>query len=81
MKKLVLCLALAMFCGCELNGLDSSKTELRFKVGDVVDLKIGGEGQITRIVGKRNQPYWVRTRTDDGIERIWFDEFELEIKQ
>jgi len=78
--SLTLCLALVMFCGCELNGVESSKqAELHFKIGEVVDLKIGGKGQIVKIVGVRNQPYWVRVRTDAGIERMWFDEFELEI--
>jgi len=81
MKRIVLLLALAMFCGCELNGVESSKTEMEFKIGDVVDLKIGGKGQVTRIVGSRNQPYWVRIRTDDSVERVWFDAFELEITQ
>ena len=85
MKKLVLCLALVL-CGCTPNGLEQSKkpkkprVELRFQIGDMVDLKIGGTGQIVNIVGKYNRPYSVRIRTDAGIERVWFDEFELEIK-
>jgi hypothetical protein len=83
MKKLVLCLALIMFGGCELNGIEQPRKkeiELRFQIGDVVDLKIGGQGQVIKIVGDRNQPYLIRIRTDDGTKKIWLDEFELEIK-
>ena len=80
MKRIVLCLALVM-CGCELNGIEQPKpVELRFTIGDIVDLKIGGKGQIVGLdIGDR-RPYWVRIRTDAGIERVWLYEFELEIK-
>lgn len=85
MKKLVLLLALIM-CGCELNGIEQpekpekpTEMELQFQIGDVVDLKIGGQGQITNIVGSK-RPYLIRIRTDASIEKLWFDEFELEIK-
>lgn len=79
MKKLALLLALIM-CGCTHTGETPPKVELRFQVRDVVDLKIGGQGQIIRIVGISHQPYLVRIRTDDGVESVWFNEFELEIK-
>ena len=81
MKRIVLLFALVL-CGCTPNGLEQPKKaqiELRFQIGDVVDLKIGGKGQIVKIQG-RDRPYYVRIRTDAGIERIWLDEFELEIK-
>ena len=81
MKRIVLCLALIV-CGCTPNGLEGPKKaeiELRFQIGDVVDLKIGGKGQIINIMGN-NRPYHIRIRTDAGIERVWLDEFELEIK-
>jgi len=79
MKKLVLLFALIV-CGCGLNGVEKpSRPDLQFQVGDVVDLKIGGQGQIIQISG-RLRPYWVRIRTDNGTERVWLDEFELEIK-
>jgi len=79
MNRIVLLLALVM-CGCELNGLEKPKqTELHFQIGDVVDLKIGGKGQIVSIQG-RNRPYCIRIRTDAGTERIWLNEFELVIK-
>jgi len=83
MKRIVLCLALVMFCGCEPYGLHPPKpaqVELRFQIGDVVDLKIGGQGQIVAIQGI-NRPYHVRIRTDAGTERVWLDEFELRISQ
>ena len=80
MKKLVLLLALVM-CGCGLNGVEPKRprVELRFQIGDMVDLKIGGNGQVIDIVGS-NRPYYVRIRTDAGIERVWLDEFELVIQ-
>ncbi len=79
MKRIVLCLALIM-CGCELNGIEKPRSvDLRFQIGDIVDLKIGGQGQIISISGS-SRPYYIRIRTDAGIEKVWFDEFELEIK-
>jgi hypothetical protein len=51
---------------------------LRFQIGDVVDLKIGGQGQVIQIVGS-SRPYYVRIRTDAGLEKVWLDEFELEM--
>jgi len=78
MKKLVLCLALVM-CGCTPNGLEQPKIELRFQIGDVVDLKIGGKGQVVRIQGN-DRPYHIRIRTDAGVERVWMNEFELVIQ-
>jgi uncharacterized protein YodC (DUF2158 family) len=71
-----------VFCGCELNGLEQPekpKVELRFEIGDVVDLKIGGQGQVIQIYKNSNRPYEIRIRTDAGLDYSRFKEFELEI--
>jgi len=79
MKKLVLCFAIVMMCGCTPNGLEKPQPTLRFQIGDVVDLKIGGKGQVINIQGQ-GKPYLIRIRTDEGTNGAWFDEFELEIQ-
>jgi hypothetical protein len=54
---------------------------LRLERGQMVDLKIGGEGQIVEI--RRHWitcPYGVKIQTDDGPKIVWLNEFELVIK-
>lgn len=74
MKKLVLCLVL-IICGCTHS--DEAPHGLQFNIGDVVDLKVGGQGQVINIKGI-SKPYHVRIRTNIGLTIIWLDEFELE---
>ena len=76
MKKFVLLLALVI-CGC---GPVEPKPKLRFQLGQVVDLRIGGEGQIIDILRHSRRPYQVRIRTEDGFDVWYLSEFELEIK-
>jgi len=54
---------------------------LRFRRGQMVDLKIGGRGQIIQVENRRGDqhPYKVRIRTDQGPQDRWLNEFELRI--
>jgi len=52
--------------------------DLKFRKGQVVNLKIGGRGQIIE-ANPTNGVYRVRVRTDDGSKFMWFHEFELEV--
>ena len=67
MKKLVLLLMLV--CGCQSN-------DLQFKTGDVVDLKIGGQDRVIKIL--REGQLLIRIPTENGFDSIWLNEFELE---
>jgi len=53
----------------------------KFRVGQIVDLKIGGQGQITAV-----NPNWmelnyrVRVNTENGPKYFSFSEFELKFQ-
>jgi hypothetical protein len=52
---------------------------LEFEKGQMVDLKIGGKGQVVEI--RRlwiTCPYGVRIQTDDGPKIVWLSGWELE---
>jgi uncharacterized protein YodC (DUF2158 family) len=53
---------------------------LKFEKGQMVDLKIGGQGQIVVVEGGYDSPYRVRVWTNDGPQYFWFSENELVIK-
>jgi hypothetical protein len=54
------------------------RLNLRFGRGDIVDLRLGGKGQIIKVWGKRDDaPYLIRIRTEDGFEERWMSEFEV----
>ncbi len=54
-------------------------TDLKFKQDQIVNLRVGGSGQIIAVDNRNeDKPYRVRIRTEDGIETIWMNEFELE---
>jgi len=78
MKKLILLLALIV-CGCQPVE-PQPEVQLRFKIGDIVDLQIGGKGQIIDINYTRNAPYTIRIKTDQGCDYLYFREFELVIE-
>ena len=92
MKKIALWLtvmALGLCLGCE-SSLDKHRRQfearpdihidLKFKERQVVNLKIGGVGQIMRIDHKGDKPYGVKMRSEYyGTIIRWFREFELEI--
>ena len=86
MKKLVLLLIL--FCGCGPSSMDELIREhqaaeaagaalMKFQVGELVDIKLGGQGMVVDISGIRGN-YFIRTGPDGNYERRWFDEYELE---
>jgi len=54
---------------------------LRFRRGQIVDLKIGGRGQIIQVDNRSggDRPYKVRIQTDNGPQDRWLNEFELRI--
>lgn len=54
---------------------------LQFRQGQMIDLKIGGFGQIIQVENRRadQKPYKVRIQTDRGPQDRWFSEFELYI--
>lgn len=56
------------------------RLNLKFGKGDIVDLKIGGKGQIISVWGIRDKtPYLIRIRTVDGFEEHWMSEFEVKL--
>lgn len=60
---------------------DRPSVELRFQVGTMISLKIGGYGQIVGIVfDTPNTMYRVRVNTEHGPKIIYFERYELEIK-
>jgi len=82
MKKIAMWLsvmALGLCLGCTPE--PAVRIDLKFRQGQMVDLKIGGRGQIINVDASGNgmMPYRVRIRTDEGPKYMWFDEFELEI--
>jgi hypothetical protein len=90
MKKiaLLLMMALGLCLGCETNRERFDRQlsyrpiihlNLKFEKGQVIDLKIGGRGQIIRVAPKNDKPYQVRIRTENGWRDGWMEEFELEI--
>jgi hypothetical protein len=60
------------------------RLELKLDIGDIVDLKIGGKGQvIARKHMRSDTPYLIRIRTNDGFDEQWLSklEIEYEVKQ
>jgi hypothetical protein len=54
------------------------RMELRFDVGDIVDLKIGGKGQvIKRNYTRTDEPYLIRILTEDGFDERWVQKVEI----
>lgn len=81
MKKIVLWLsvmALGLCLGCT-PPKPTIDINLKFREGQVVNLKIGGRGQIDEVWAGDKRPYRVRIQTDEGPKYWWFQEFELEI--
>lgn len=77
--RFTLCLMVAFCLGCTSE--PGEHTSLKFQKGQVVDLKIGGKGQIVEVrVGDGWLPYRLRIQTTEGPKYWWFYEFELEIK-
>jgi hypothetical protein len=55
------------------------RLNLKFGKGAVVNLKIGGRGQIIGMRrSKGDKPYLIRIRDEAGFDSYWMDEFELE---
>jgi hypothetical protein len=55
------------------------RLNLKFEKGAIVNLKIGGRGQIITVLRARgDKPYLVRIRDEDGFDSLWMNEFELE---
>ncbi len=54
---------------------------LEFQRSQMVDLKIGGYGQIIQVDNRKGdlKPYKVRIQTVNGPQNVWFNEFELYI--
>jgi hypothetical protein len=51
---------------------------LKFQHREVVELRVGGQGQIIEIHYSRfHQPYLIRIRTDEGFEDRWMHEYEV----
>jgi len=55
----------------------SGQALMKFPVGDLVNIKLGGQGMILDCSSSRNN-YLVRTGPAGHYECRWFDEFELE---
>jgi hypothetical protein len=52
---------------------------LKFEERQIVDLKIGGKGQIISVRPQDAQrPYGVKIRISDGTKTVWLNEWELE---
>ena len=51
---------------------------LNFNHQQIVELKVGGRGQIIGIHYSRfHEPYLIRIRTNDGFEDHWMHEYEV----
>ena len=89
MKKIALWLsvmALGLCLGCTPEPEPTIKIDLKFRIGQEVNLVIGGRGQIIEVHqpeldwhGRMTSPYRVRINTDEGPKYMWFREFELEV--
>ena len=54
------------------------KASLKFQQREVVELKVGGEGQIIEVHWDRfHEPYLIRVRIDEGLEDRWMHEYEV----
>lgn len=82
-------LALVLLCGCATNPMDTLIREhqaaeaagqetMKFEVGDLVAIKLGGLGMVVDRSGFRGT-YLIRTGPAGQYARRWFDEFELEM--
>ena len=80
-KRLLLAVCLVMATlGCEPQP-KREPVNIELKIGQMVDLKIGGRGQIISVSGGRNgNRYCVRVNTNEGPENVWLDEFELNVE-
>ena len=84
MKKIALWLsvmALGLCLGCTPPPKPNVKVNLKFRRGQVINLKIGGRGQIIDVDDTPGDtcPYCIRINTNEGPKYKWFQEFELEI--
>ena len=81
-------LALVLLCGCGPSWEDTMKmrqaeetirrAKMEFQVGDIVNIKLGGQGMVTGYCGFRSQFITVRTGPDGRYEKRPFAVFELE---
>jgi hypothetical protein len=75
MKRIALLLMVGLCVGC------GPATGLKFQKEQVVNLKIGGRGQIISVPWYwHTSPYKVRINTDEGPRYRQFREFELEVQ-
>lgn len=85
MKIALLAMALGLCLGCEtelqMRNKPTIHFDLKFKRGQIIDLKIGGRGQVIKVAPKEKRPYYIRIRTDNGPVDIWMNEFELRVNQ
>jgi len=88
MKRIVLLLALVLFCGCaptsvselirEHEAADAAgQVGMKFEVGEVINIKLGGQGMVVDRSGIDGD-YLIRTGPNGNYKKRWFDEFELE---
>ncbi len=55
------------------------RLNLDFDKGDILNLKIGGTGQVIQIRWTHSdKPYLVRIRTEQEVTEKWMSDFELE---
>ena len=71
--------AMCVSAGHEFTRLNQEfRDNLTFEKGDLVNLKLGGKGQILKVSGVRTErPYLVRTLGESGIDCCWMREWEL----
>lgn len=84
-------LVLTLFCGCGLPTMDKmmlehqavkakSQATMKFQVGDLVAIKIGGLGMVVK-PSAFSGDYLIRTGPAGHYKRLWFDEFELKTQE
>ncbi len=77
----VMLIATVFDCEQEVTRQSPPSVELRFQVGTMIHLKIGGYGQIVGInTNTPNTTYHVRVNTYNGPKLVSFECYELEIK-
>lgn len=84
--KYVLCLVL-IICGCthsdemtqERQAVEAAQqASTEFHVGDIINIKLGGQGMVIGYAGFRGQTIVIRTGPAGHYERRTFAVFELE---